>query len=219
MLTHRAASKQAPPTDASEAAETALPEAITADRATAPRRSPARSNDADSEGHTETTLSPTSAVSLVASSFTEEPTSPEQPLAAPLARPEPAGSVAPPETRPPGVLPPAASPPANKNAPGGPRLVASKVGHRQLLTNPSSQAARIRVPLPLQRSGQSFGATVNLCVNGSGQVTKVSILRSAGPALDPQITRALSGWRYRPLLEAGKPTPFCYVLNYQLVAQ
>jgi eukaryotic-like serine/threonine-protein kinase len=102
-------------------------------------------------------------------------------------------------------------------APPGPRLLASKVGHRQLLTHPSSNA--VRVPAALQRSGQAFSAGVNICVSATGQVSKVSILRSAGPALDPQISKMLSGWRYRPLLEAGKPTPFCYPLNYEIEAR
>ncbi len=153
---------------------------------------------------------------LVSAPTSEERSLPAAPLAPPLApllavtpasSPIAAANVPPPVTA------------TAKAALAGPRVVASKVGHRQLLTNPSSQAARIRVPQVLQRSGQTFGATVNLCVSGAGQVTKVSILRSAGPALDPQITRALSGWRYRPLVEDGKSTPFCYVLNYQLDAQ
>jgi serine/threonine-protein kinase len=117
------------------------------------------------------------------------------------------GSVSPPlaalvPTRPPSPAPP------------GPRLLASKVGHHQLLTNPSSNA--VRVPAVLQRSGRTFSASVNICVSATGHVSKVSILRSASPALDPQISKVLSGWRYRPLLEAGKPTPFCYPLNYEI---
>jgi serine/threonine-protein kinase len=96
----------------------------------------------------------------------------------------------------------------------GPRHLASKVGHHQLLSNPSSKA--IRVPAALQRSGQTYSATVNICVSASGQVSKASISRSATPALDLQIQKTLSGWRYRPLLEAGKPVPFCYLLNYEV---
>jgi eukaryotic-like serine/threonine-protein kinase len=99
-------------------------------------------------------------------------------------------------------------------ASAGPRLLASKVGQRQLLTSPSSNA--VRVPTVLQRSGQTFSASVNICVSATGQVSKVSIVRSASPALDPQISKMISAWRYRPLLEAGKPTPFCYPLNYEI---
>jgi len=67
--------------------------------------------------------------------------------------------------------------------------------------------------------GQTFSAIVNVCVSATGNVSKVTILRSAGPALDAQIPGALSRWRYRPLLEEGKPTPFCYVLNYEIAAR
>lgn len=114
------------------------------------------------------------------------------------------------------ALPPltALLPTSPSPTPPGPRLLASKVGHRQLLTNPRSNA--VRVPAVLQRSGQTFSASVNICVSATGQVSKVSILRSASPALDPQISQVLSRWRYRPLLEAGKPTPFCYPLNYEV---
>ena len=67
--------------------------------------------------------------------------------------------------------------------------------------------------------GQTFSAIVNVCVSATGRVSKVSIVRSAGPVLDPQIPNAISHWHYRPLLEAGKPTPFCYVLNYEISAR
>jgi TonB family protein len=127
----------------------------------------------------------------------------------------------------PSLVPPAAAPGALAPAPAPgvvparaePRVVSSKVAHRQLLTNPGSAAAQIQVPELLRRTAQRFGATVNLCVGATGRVTQVSVLRSAGPALDPQITRALSQWRYRPLLEGGKPVPFCYVVNYQVDAR
>lgn len=104
-------------------------------------------------------------------------------------------------------------------APTGPRLLASRAGQARLLTNPDSEASRVHLPDALARTGQTFSATVNVCVSERGQVSKVSILRSAGPALDPQIPATLSHWKYRPLLEAGDPTPFCYVLNYEVRAR
>jgi eukaryotic-like serine/threonine-protein kinase len=111
-----------------------------------------------------------------------------------------------------GLAPPRPSPPSP--AATGPRLLASKLGHRQLLTNPRAKA--VRLPAALQRSGQTFSATVNICVGTSGEVTKVSILRSAGPALDPQIVELLSRWRYRPLTEGGRTSSFCYPMNYEV---
>lgn len=112
-------------------------------------------------------------------------------------------------------LPVPTAPPAPAST--RPRLLASKLGQRQLLTNPSSKA--VRVPAALQRSGQTFSATVNICVGPSGDVAKVDILRSAGPALDPQIVELLSRWRYRPLMEAGRATSFCYPLKYQVESE
>ena len=111
-----------------------------------------------------------------------------------------------------------APPPLFKAAPGAPRLLSSKQGQNQLLSSPSG-ASRVRLPVGLDRMGQTFSALVNICVTATGSVSKVSILRSAGPVLDPQIPKALSRWHYRPLLEAGTPTPFCYVLNYEISAR
>ena len=84
---------------------------------------------------------------------------------------------------------------------------------------PAKMPPAVRLPAALQRSGQTFSATVNVCVGPSGEVAKVSILRSAGPALDPQIADLLSRWRYRPLMEGGRATPFCYSLKYQVEPQ
>ncbi len=165
---------------------------------------------------TEAEVASANAAPSVTSPLAEDSAAPEPLITPTLAGTAlPASAATPPQLA--ARLAPASSP--SVVAPAGPRLLSSRLGHRQLLTNPSSEAARIRVPELLRRAEGRFGATVNLCVDGSGRVTQVSILRSAGPALDPQITRALSSWRYRPLMEAGKPTPFCYVLNYQLDAR
>jgi len=119
------------------------------------------------------------------------------------------------------VRPMATLAPSHPIAPAaaGPVIVPSKIGHSRLLIDPGSEAYRVRVPPALERMGTSFRATVNLCVNSSGAVSKVSILHSAGPGLDPQITSTLSRWRYRPLEQGGQATPFCYVLNYEVLSQ
>ena len=101
-----------------------------------------------------------------------------------------------------------------KPASTAPRTLASKVGHRQLITDPRSQA--VRLPPALKQSGQTFSASLSICVDASGKVSSISISRSAGPALDPQIVELLSRWKYRPLLEGGRATPFCYPMKYQV---
>ena len=100
-----------------------------------------------------------------------------------------------------------------------PRLLSSRLGQNQLLSNPASATSRVRLPLGLDRMGQSFNAIVRICVTTEGSVSSANILKSAGPVLDQQIPNALSHWRYRPLLEGGRPTPFCYVLNYEISAR
>lgn len=146
-----------------------------------------------------------------------EPTSQDADVPALAATPDPARVAGPPivtaALAPVPMIVPQPRPPAST----GPRLLASKLGQRQLLTNPSSKA--VRVPPALRRSSQTFSATVNICVAPSGEVTKVDVLRSAGPALDPQIVDLLSRWRYRPLLESGRATPFCYPLKYQVESE
>ncbi|MDQ2642872.1 MAG: energy transducer TonB, partial [Myxococcota bacterium] len=99
-------------------------------------------------------------------------------------------------------------------APAGPRILPSKVGHGLLRIDPNSAAYRVRPPGALDRSGQAFKATVKVCVGADGGVSNVSILRSAGPAIDAQIPSVLSRWRYRPFLEAGHASPFCYTFAY-----
>lgn len=215
MLAHRPPGDPKPGAEAPEAG--AQPEAeLASPLAARPPRAEGRKDAAKAE------LEPVAASASAASSVTpplpEGASLPEPSLAGPLVEPKlPFAEPAPlPRAPIPAPLAPAA---ANTVAPVGPRLLSSKLAHRQLITNPSSEAARIQVPELLRRTQERFGATVNLCIDAAGRVTQVSIVRSAGPALDPQITRALSSWRYRPLMEQGKPVPFCYVLNYQLDAR
>lgn len=95
-----------------------------------------------------------------------------------------------------------------------PRVLPSKLGHRRLITNPRAHA--VRLPAALAGAGQSFSAALDVCVGTNGEVSKVRIRRSAGPALDPQIVELVSRWRYRPLVEGAGPTSFCYPMNYQV---
>jgi eukaryotic-like serine/threonine-protein kinase len=215
MFEHRAPSEPVPPTDGPKAAETAAGALVTNDS-----QRWRHAVTASRKGHVEApveagTASPSSSVSL---SLAEAQPLPEATAAVPLADTllPAAEAVSEGAATQPAPVTPAV---ARGVVPARPRVLSSRLAHRQLITNPSSGAARIQVPELLRGSQERFGATVNLCVDVGGRVTQVSVLRSAGPALDPQISRALSGWRYRPLLEAGRPTPFCYVLNYELDAR
>jgi TonB family protein len=85
-----------------------------------------------------------------------------------------------------------------------------------LKVNPTADPYRARLPRAFDRAGQSFTTTVNICVNATGSVTGVNVLQSAEPGIDREVSRAVSRWRYRPLVEAGKAVPFCYVLKYEI---
>lgn len=96
-----------------------------------------------------------------------------------------------------------------------PRRVSSRVGNARLAVNPSADGYRARIPRALERTQQSFRATVDICVNTDGKVNGVRIMQ-ASPGIDQEVSRAVSGWKYRPMLEGAKAVPFCYVMKYEL---
>jgi TonB family protein len=75
------------------------------------------------------------------------------------------------------------------------------------------------LPQALQRTDQTFDATLNICVASNGSVSSVKFVRSAGPIIDAQLMSSVSRWRYRPLLESEQAVPFCYVLRYQFAGR
>jgi serine/threonine-protein kinase len=107
-------------------------------------------------------------------------------------------------------------PPAAAPVPVVPRTLPSKIGHGLLRIDPNTDAYRVRPPGALADNGQAFQATVKVCVAESGQVSNVTVVRSAGPAIDPQLREVLSRWRYRPWIQAGQNTPFCYTFAYEI---
>lgn len=207
----------AAPSPAAEPARAAVPtEPATVAAARAPsavrRKTEAVESEADAEEN---------APSLPFDSLPEAAAAPAPSAAPEASSPAPGIAALAPSVAPavPTLAPTVAPAPALAPPPLAPRSISSRRAHRQLLTNPSGEAARIQVPELLRRTEPRFFATVNLCVDTSGRVSQVSIVRSAGPALDPQITQALSKWRYSPLMEGARAVPFCYVLNYEVNAR
>ena len=115
-----------------------------------------------------------------------------------------------------GVLgaPPPPPPPPPK--PTGPKIVSASVGRGQLLIDPNAERYRVKLPLALARSGDTYTAMLRLCVSAEGGVTSVQVLKGAGAALDGQFPSVMGRWRYRPLSVDGVPTPFCYLLRYEV---
>lgn len=114
------------------------------------------------------------------------------------------------------VIVPQAAPAAR---PPGIRMLSSKLAHRKLTIDPSSDAYRVKLPPALEGSKSSFAATVRICVSPEGKVTSVEVTRPGGPAIDAQLPEVLSRWRYSPLVENGVKIPFCYALRYELAAR
>jgi protein TonB len=101
----------------------------------------------------------------------------------------------------------------------GPRMVSPQVARGQLLIDPNDERYRVSLPPPLARAGMRFFAILRVCVGADGAVTGVRILRGADPAIDPQIPTVLGRWRYRPFTVDGRPTPFCYMLRYEITSR
>jgi protein TonB len=111
-----------------------------------------------------------------------------------------------------GAPPPPPPPPK----PTGPKLVSASVGRGQLLIDPNAERYRVKLPLALARSGDTYTAMLRLCVSAEGSVTSVQVLKGAGAALDGQFPSVMGRWRYRPLIVDGAATPFCYLLRYEV---
>jgi protein TonB len=115
-----------------------------------------------------------------------------------------------------GGVPGAPPPPPPPPKPAGPKMVSASVGRGQLLIDPNAERYRVKLPQALARSGETYAALLRLCVSAEGSVTSVQVLQGAGAALDGQFPSVMGRWRYRPLMVAGVPTPFCYLLRYEV---
>jgi outer membrane biosynthesis protein TonB len=109
---------------------------------------------------------------------------------------------------------------ATRGAEGGPaaRTIAGRLAKAQLAIDPNADEYRVRLPPSLARADMKLSAVVKMCVSSDGKVTDVKLLKSADPAIDPQIPATLGRWRYRPLMVGGQAVPFCYVQQYEIAA-
>jgi hypothetical protein len=74
-----------------------------------------------------------------------------------------------------------------------------------------------RLPAALWPERGPYIVSIELCVSESGQVSDAELLSGASDRLDPVVLAAVRGWRYRPRLQAGQPTPFCHgvIIKYE----
>jgi periplasmic protein TonB len=117
-----------------------------------------------------------------------------------------------------GVVGAAPAPPPPPKA-AGPKIVSAKIARGQLLIDPNAEAYRVKLPPALARTGETYIAMLRICVSAQGGVTGVQLMKGASPAIDSQFPRVIGRWRYRPLLADGQPTPFCYLLRYEVTGR
>lgn len=107
-----------------------------------------------------------------------------------------------------------APPPPPKST--GPKLLSTKAGHSLLAINPLVRPYKVNVPEEYVERGDQYVSQIRICVNAQGAVSSVKILRPSIPVIDLQIPQVIPRWRYKPFLVDGKPTEFCYPMNYRV---
>jgi outer membrane biosynthesis protein TonB len=70
-------------------------------------------------------------------------------------------------------------------------------------------------PPSLARAGVTYVVQAKICVGPDGKVDRVNVVKADEPTLDGNVISAVRGWRYRPLLAAGAPVPFCTFVRFE----
>ena len=98
----------------------------------------------------------------------------------------------------------------------GPALLTTRAGHTLLAINPQVSPYKVNLPRNYVGHGREFTSQLRVCVSEKGEVTHVEILKYSDPALDNQFPMVIPRWRYKPYIVDGRPTPFCYPMNYRV---
>ncbi len=70
-------------------------------------------------------------------------------------------------------------------------------------------------PPALARAGVTYVVQAKICVSSDGTVDRVNVVKAADPLLDSNVVSAVRSWRYRPLVAAGMPIPFCTFVRFE----
>lgn len=106
------------------------------------------------------------------------------------------------------------APPPPKSV--GPKLLTTKAGHSLLAINPQVRPYKVNIPEEYVARGDEYVTQIRICVNAQGNVSSVKILKPSISAIDLQIPQVIPRWKYKPYLLNGKPTDFCYPMNYRV---
>jgi hypothetical protein len=116
---------------------------------------------------------------------------------------------------------PVKTPPA-----AGPRAItatrssAPTASGRAPILVPPTRAHRRSGSIPVLRGSKNAAPlraiTAKLCVDRGGAVTSVDILSRTESDVRDGLRRALSGWRYDPIVESGNPVPACFATTFRV---
>jgi periplasmic protein TonB len=106
------------------------------------------------------------------------------------------------------------APPPPKST--GPKLLTTKAGHSLLAINPQVRPYKVNIPEEYVARGDEYVSQIRICVNAQGTVSSVKILKPSISVIDLQIPQVIPRWKYKPYLLNGKPTDFCYPMNYRV---
>lgn len=115
-----------------------------------------------------------------------------------------------------GAPPPANEPPPPPPPPAQPKNVPPAVGMKQLAINPRVAPYNLVMP-PNYPSGMRLWALTRICVNPSGNVMGVSLVKGMDPKLDGQLLSRIRSWKFNPYVTEGRAIPFCFTLRYEKV--
>ncbi len=80
----------------------------------------------------------------------------------------------------------------------------------------ASLMQKVAGELPTIRGDVDGDALVKMCIDASGAVTSVKIVRATAQ-MPPDLTRALQGWQYKPYTNKdGKAQPVCFALSLRV---
>ena len=116
-----------------------------------------------------------------------------------------------------GILggPPPPPPPMNE-----PKMVLQVALEQQRISGEKQIHPPNDVATKINRDGKRVVGVVKMCLNSSGKVKSLSMLKSTGhPAYDAKIKSKMRLWKYRPLKVNGKPAPVCSSTTFIYIPQ
>lgn len=97
---------------------------------------------------------------------------------------------------------------------------AAATGPRKILPEALGKMQRLSgappaFPAQLAKDGSLFVVMTKVCVSAGGVVETVDLMKRADPTLDKNVTEAVRGWRYKPLISGETAVPFCTFVRFE----